>query len=158
MEDIDAIKWLLEGGGFGICILITWLLIKRFVKKDILEAIETATATAKSAEKAVATFEDRSGKMFFKFQNELADTRSSFSADLGKMSKLFSEATQYAGGAMVAAKRAEENIAEALKVSKENTDKFLEVGRALNNKIEKLKTEVVAVKDDLVFVKNKKGN
>jgi len=145
-------RWL--GGGIGIS-LFGWM-AKKFFEKNIEEAIKEAKAVALEAKKVSEEARDKISGAAFKLAETQQELSTTISREMTNMSTVFSEATRFTANAMTQAHRSEMAVKDLSKKTEEDMKKLAQGGHILNDKIEKTRSEVLKISEDLLLIKGKK--
>ena len=136
----------IEGGAFGISLFLSYILFKRFIKKEIVEPIAELKVDNIELKKGFTQFTERVTGFVFRLTKSHNELSESVTRESLNMTKLFTEATQHTSQAKLEAHAALEKV----NVTQQTADKLLKVATITH-------TEVVKLKNDMVMVKNKVG-
>jgi hypothetical protein len=147
----ELAKALVEGGGFGVSVLIAWLLINRFIKKDVLGAIEEAQKTAKLGYKTATELKESLNGTMFKVSSSQTELVQLLNTEILKSSNNSAQAKADADVALQKVNvllKGTENIGVTV-------EKLVKIATVVHEKNKHLETEVTKIRDELIFIKNK---
>lgn len=149
----ELLKYAIEGGSFGISLFFSYVLFKKFIKKEVIEPIEDLQEESKEVKKSFIKFTENINSFVFKILKSHVDSNDNINKNISNMNTLFTEATRHTSQSKI-------ESFEALKkvnVLEQTTDKLLKIATIEHEKNKNLETEVHQLSKDMIMVKNKVG-
>jgi hypothetical protein len=149
----ELLKYAIEGGSFGISLFLTYVLFKKFIKKEVIEPIEELKSENVEIRKGFITFTNDINGFVFRLMKNHSEIIESVNKNSSNMNTILTDAISHSSTAKL-------ESFEALKkvnVLETTTDKLLKISTLVHDKNKNLETEIIRISKDMFMVKNKIG-
>lgn len=151
MEEI--LKLVIEGGSFGVSLLLVHYLFKRFVKKEVIEPIKELQEGHDKIEKGFVKFTEGVNSFIFRIIKSHNDVAESVNKNVTGMNQLFMEATRHTSQSKLESAEALEKV----NVLHQTAEKLMTIATKVHDKNAKLESEVQKLNHDMILIKSKMG-
>ncbi len=151
----EILKWIIEGGSAGTAVLLAYVLFKKFMKKEVIEAIAELREKLRHMEKDSQKSHDMIATTMSTVTLKSHEVQNNVSAALLKMNENFNDMAKYSGKALM---DSQQNSMDIKKVESQTDGQIEKLAAATHKVLVKFKsteTEVVKLGKDMIYIKDK---